>query len=75
VDTKDIGANPAASIQVGDAVFLVPASLLEEHVQYGKTHSLSTSDRILQGKAEYRVILIPEFGNGTMLRIVARKAN
>lgn len=65
------GAN--GLLELGDARFEFPAADLAEHLAVAKAKAVTTSDLIVEGATTYRVVAFEEFGQGTMLRVFARR--
>lgn len=69
---RELGAAPSL-LQLGDVKLEFPRADLAEHLKYAKSGDVSTSDLVVIGTTGYRVVAWESYGNGTMLRIYARR--
>lgn len=72
VTVADVSAGQGA-LQMGDIKLGFPVSDLSAHLTYARSGDLSTSDLVVIGTTTYRVISLETYGNGTMLRVMARR--
>jgi hypothetical protein len=73
VMVRDLVSGGAGPVQLGDLMFTLLFEDLVPHLSEAKSGGLSTSDRILEGNKEYRVVAHELLSNNVICRLYARK--